>query len=269
LTVHKNLFLKLELPDIETKLRELLFSKNSLKIWQDAENFTSQKLHDVDEYSVKIDRPEFANDEDVYFASFSLRGMCYYFKGKFDFEEGCFFRPEGDIFRAERRQEIRYMMHPRFEAYLYFSLNEESEVEEAENVISINRFQSAEKALFKSFEKEMKKVPELGGEKVLDLSSGGLSFICNAAELNLIKTSKPQSALFILDGKSHNLEGIEIVYDVDYLNARIEAAPLKKVGLSFNSNESIENVLNDFDDNSIVLTSLDEEFQKFIDSMKE
>ncbi|EQC51266.1 hypothetical protein [Bacteriovorax sp. DB6_IX] len=53
------------------------------------------------------------------------------------------------------------------------------------------------------------------------------------------------------------------------MNARIEAAPLKKVGLSFNSNESIENVLNDFDDNSIVLTSLDEEFQKFIDSMKE
>jgi len=267
--MHKDLFLKLELPDIETKLRELLFSKNSLKIWQDADTFDSKKLHDVNEFSVKIDRPEFANTEDIYFASFSLRGMCYYFRGTFDLEDGCYFKPLGDIFRAERRQDIRYLMYPRFEAYLYFSLEMEELEEEAENVISINRFQNVEKKLFKSFDKELKKKPELGGEKVLDLSSKGLSFVCTNSELTLIQNSKPSSGLVILDGKSHNLEEIEIVYEVDYLNARIESVPLKKVGMSFKTNEGIENLLAEFDDNSIVLTSLDEEFQKFIDSMKD
>jgi hypothetical protein len=266
--MHKDLFLKLELPDIETKLRELLFSKNSIKIWKDADTFDSLKIHDVEEFSLKVDRPNFANDEDIYFASFSLRGMCYYFRGTFDFSESCFFKPLGDIFRAERRQDIRYLMYPKFEAYLYFSLDLDDEVE-GENVISINRFQNAEKKIFQSFDKELKKTPELGGEKILDLSSGGLSFVCTNAELSLVKASNPKSALVILDGKSHTLDGIDLVYDVDYLNARIESVPLKKVGMSFSSNSEIEDLLNEFDDNSIVLTSLDEEFQKFIDRIEE
>ncbi|OIQ15714.1 MAG: hypothetical protein BM556_17315 [Bacteriovorax sp. MedPE-SWde] len=269
MTTHKDLFLKLELPDIETKLRELLFSKKSLKIWQDADTFISQKIHDVDGYSLKLDQPDFANDEDIYFASFCLRGMSYYLRGTFDLEEGCLFKPMGDIYRAERRQDVRYLMYPRFESYIYFSLNfTEENDEENENVVSINRFQDAEKKIFKSFNKELRKTPELGGEKILDLSSGGLSFVCSESELLFIKNSKETTSVIIIDGKSIELNGIEIVYDVDYLNARIESVPMKKVGASFEDCEKLNVLLDEFNDNSIVLTSLDEDFQKFIDTLK-
>lgn len=271
----KELFLKLELSDIENKLRELLFSKHPIKIWKDSSQFASLKIHDVKDGALKIDNEDYLQQNVIddldteYLIGFCVRGMSYYFKCSVENNEGEYFiRPSGYIYRAERRRDIRFIMHPKLNAFLYFQINEKEEVE-ADNVISINRFQAEEKKLFKEFDGEIKDIPELGGESILDISEGGLSFVCSVNELKLIKYSKPSKALLMMSNESINLEEIEFVYDVDYLNARMESIIMKKVGVRFSHNEKLAALLTKMNDDSIVLTSLDEEFQKFIDSVKE
>ena len=140
-----DLFLELELPDIENKLRELLFSKHAVKVWKDSDNFTSLKIHDVHEDSIKVDNDEILTEGELYYCSFTLREMRYYCRVTYKEIDGIsLLSPSGSIYRAERRREVRYLMHPSTNAYLYF-LIENDEQEQMDNVVSINRSQNLEK----------------------------------------------------------------------------------------------------------------------------
>ncbi|EQC46910.1 hypothetical protein [Bacteriovorax sp. Seq25_V] len=263
-----DLFLKLELSDIENKLRELLFSRHPLKIWEDVNTYARVELKSVENLSLKIAKFDFYNEEKVYFVSFNLRGMNYYFRATTEELDGDVkLTPLGDIYRVERRRDVRLRMHPRVPSQLYLKIDREDEVDTG-NVLSINKVDNKERALFQSFQEELRGVPEIGGVKVLDLSEKGLSAVCSSNEAKLITYSKPTSAILIVEKNNVVIEDIEVIYEVDYLDVRLEGVGMKKLGMSFSANPKLSELINNLNDESIVLSSLDEEFAKFIDQLE-
>jgi len=158
-------------------------------------------------------------------------------------------------------------MHPKVQTHLYLKIEQEEKIQEG-NVLSINRVDNKERELFQAFQNELKGMPEIGGVRVLDLSEKGLSAVCSSSEAKLIAYSKPSSAILIIEKDNVVVEDIEVVYEVDYLDVRLEGVGMKKLGMSFSQSEKLSGIINSLNDNSIVLTSLDEEFAKFIEELE-
>lgn len=262
-------FLALEVTEIESKLRELLFSRQPLKIWRDSSQFARVELISFQEQKIKVEQFDFYSNEETYFVSFCLRGINYYFRASADVENNhIMILPIGSVFRAERRRSVRLMMYPRITGFLYFQF-EESPPEVSDNVLSLNRSSNEEKKFLKLFQEELKDTTKIGGVKILDISEEGLSFTTSQKDANLISTSKPRQAIAVVDGKSVAIENLEYIYNVDYLNQRLEGIGFKKIGVKFSKNLKLEDLLKDLNDNSMVLTSLDEEFASFIGQIGE
>lgn len=262
-------FLELEISEIESKLRELLFSRQPIKIWKDSNFFTRLEIASIDDLKIAVTEFDFFSEGEVYFVSFSLRGINYYFRAVGErVDSKIVLNNLGNIFRAERRRSIRILMHPRIIGFLYFQFVEES-VEVQDNVLSLNRTNNDEKKLFKQFRDELKDITKIGGVKILDLSEEGLSFVTSHKDAKLLEATKPNSAMAIVNNKSVMLENIEYVYNVDYLNQRIEGIGFKKIGVKFGKSQILADLITSLDDNSYVLTSLDEEFTSFISEIEE
>lgn len=159
-------------------------------------------------------------------------------------------------------------MYPRIIGFLYFQF-EDGPVEVSDNVLSLNRSTNEEKKFLKLFQEEIKDSTKISGVKILDISEEGMSFVTSQKDANIITKLMPTTAIAVVDSSSVALENIEYIYNVDYLNLRMEGIGFKKIGIKFSRNPKLEVLLKNLDDNSLVLTSLDEEFAAFISQIGE
>lgn len=262
-------FLKLDILDIESKLRELLFSKHPLKLWKNSDTCEKLSVLSVENNKIKVENFEIQNSEEIYFANFRLRGMDYYFRCSVEIDgSSIFLNAASEVYRAERRRNLRILIHPKMTGYIYFTFQTEEE-EEVTNVLSFNKARNEEKKLFKEFQNELKLEARISGSKLLDISENGLSFVVTNKDYNLIKSTTPKDATLIIGDKSLPISNIDYIYDLDYLDHRLEGIGFKKFGVKFDQTEKSKNLVESLNDESLVLTSLDEEFTKFISNIKE
>ena len=261
-----HLFLELELKEIRNRvLSSSNESKLSFKIWKDIDHFYHAELESFsDDVFIMHELEILPHEDNYYFVSFSMAGLSYYMKCVVSAPKTL--SVLGNIFRAERRKDVRIVMHPRFDAYVYFLMNLEDEVESHDNVLSFNKADNEENSLIKNFQKEISRDIELNGEKILDMSYTGLSLICNEEHYKILSDQLPKRANIIIKGRSVIVENLSIVYNVDYIDFRFESIKMKKVGLSFDENEELSKIVKEYDDESLTLTSLDKEFQTFVET---
>lgn len=236
-----------------------------LKIWKDIDHFYSVNLSEVKDGQVIVDKLDILpHSENSYFISFNFRNMSYY--SKCLIIDHNTLEIEDEVYRAERRKNVRIVMYPRFNAYLYFTFNPVQEVEESANVLSFNRAKNEEDKLLRDYQREISTSPEINGERLLDISNTGISIICSQRSYDLLKSVKPVTAVLVFNNEKVSVDGIEIVYDVDYIDMRFDSVKMKKVGLKIVENEKIKEIVKRYDDESMTLTSLDSEFQIYIET---
>ncbi len=261
-----NLFLKLEISELSSRIKSILKDGSpSFKIWKDIDHFYhSSLLSFEDGHFCMSDLEILPNKDNYYFVSFSHNNLTYYMKCNVTSAKTL--SPLGDVFRTERRKDVRIVMHPRFDAYVYFVMDSDEEESDHGNVLSFNKNQNEENSLIKSFQKEISKDIELKGEKILDISYSGLSLICNQEHYNILNSHLSTKANIILKGQSITVDELSLIYEVDYIDLRFESIKMKKVGINFSENEQLSQIIREYDDESLTLSSLDKEFQTFVET---
>ncbi|MFG1504911.1 hypothetical protein [Halobacteriovorax sp. ZH5_bin.2] len=254
----KNLFIELELSDIKLKIRELIATKSKLKIWSNSQQVASVEIFAIEEDTLIIDDNHSLNG--VVMANFSLRYMSYFFKGIVD---GGKLKIDGKVYRSERRADMRFNVSYMTSSYLYFDAVEE-DLPSADNVLHFNKSKNKEDSFIKDFSSSMSDFPELRGAKLIDISSNGASFVMSLQDFKNFSNKKFSMGTLVLEKNSYDISNIQKVYDIDYVNFRLDNIPMKKIGIKFESNGELESYLQELDDKSIILTSLDEEFNKYI-----
>ncbi len=259
----ENHFLQLTRQEVLPRLNQS-DKKIAIKLWKDIDHFYSCSISASDNESITVDALDvLPHQENTYFVCFSFRNMNYYAKCIVS-EQNKLLLNE-DIYRSERRRDIRIVMYPRFNAYLYFTFDQRESIED-DNVLSFNKNKNKEDKLLKDYKREIATSPEINGERILDISNNGLAIICSASSYELLNTVKPESAVLVFNGERVEVSGIHLMYEVDYIDLRFESIKMKKVGLKINENEKVKEIVSRYDDQSLTLSSLDKEFQIYIET---
>ena len=260
-------FLKLEVSDVKSKLTQLINEKVSLLVWDDSDRHQHTQIHEFSDKVLKIDGLDLDGQKFVYL-TFSLQGMKYYFRAKVITTNEI--EVEDYIYRAEKRKTMRYMMYPKVKALVSFSLAVREDQED-KNILSINTYNAdiRENKVFKDFESSSDEIVASKNCYVLDLSEVGLAFLCpNKLSVELL-TNKPKQATLVVEGENFTLENIEFVHDKEVKKSRVEDIYQKKIGIKFSECKGLEELLKKYDDGSMLATTVDESFQKFVNKSEE
>lgn len=237
-------------------------TKSNLKVWSNSQHVASVKITGVDGNTLHIDADH--GLEGQVMANFNLRHMSYFFKGEIEAES---LKLIGKVYRSERRGDMRFNVSYMSSSYLYFDLI--SEEEAPDNVLHFNKTKNKEESFIKDFSNSIDDFPELRGAKLVDISSNGASFVMPLQDYKSFMNNRFSMGTIVLEKNSYEISEIEKVYDIDYVNFRLDNIPMKKIGISFKNVDGLKDYLSELDDKSIILTSLDEEFNKYINQQLE
>lgn len=261
----EKLFIELELSDINLKIRELVATKNKLKIWTNSQQVSSVLINGIDGNILTVEEGVHIQGEVM--ATFTLRQMSYFFKGEIDSDR---ITLKGKVYRSERREDMRFNVSYMTSSYLYFDvIDEEVQNEGPDNILHFNKAKNKEESFIKDFSSSLDDFPEFRGAKLVDVSSSGASFVMSLQDFKNYENKRFSIGTLVLEKKSFDIKNIQKVYDIDYVNFRLDNIPMKKIGVHFEAGEDLKNYLDELDDKSIILTSLDEEFNKYINQQSQ
>jgi hypothetical protein len=255
-------FLELDIADISARLEKYIESGNKIKIWNSKGKEIEVSLVSFTKDYLEIN-PEKKVIEDFYYVNMHIHGMAYYCKANLRDETHLHF--VSPLYRAEKRTVARFMMYPRHSAYINF---EGFDVKgTSDNVLSINTFNVDDDSQFKEFEESLEKISDVNDSYIIDISRKGLAFVCSNKMANSILATKPQKATVIIEQDRVPLEDVVFIHDNDFKQVRAEGVYQTKIGVRFKESRELERILMKYDDNSWKTTTVDEEFQEFIDNI--
>lgn len=260
----EKLFIELELSDINLKIRELIATKRKIKVWKNSQQVSSLAIIEANGSSLTLEDGQ--NLEGDVMGTFSLRHMSYFFKGELSSNK---LELKGKVYRSERREDMRFNVSYMVSSYLYFDVIDEAPVEAHDNVLHFNKTKNKEESFIKDFASSLDDFPEFRGAKLVDISNSGASFVMSLQDFKNYENKKFSMGTLVLEKNSFDIKNIEKVYDIDYVNFRLDNIPMKKIGVQFEAEDGLKNYLTDLDDKSIILTSLDEEFNKYINQQSQ
>ena len=179
------------------------------------------------------------------------------------------FKVAKDVYQYEIRKKERLLAFPHRKIYIYMEI-ETSAIEK--NVFFLNKLRQGNTKVFKNFIKiaSDKKFyndndEPLMGFRVLDISSSGASFITNIKEAKLfsINTEIPVVKLDWQD-ECYPLKNVIVNNIVDYIDPRALGVSMYKIGILFDSNQSLDQKLAILLSNDSVNLESREEYLKYM-----
>lgn len=240
-----------------------MVTKNKIKFWTDSQQVSSALVLGIEENTILLDGEHSFSGSVM--ASFNVRHMSYYFKADL---EGSALKLIGKVYRSERRSDMRFNVAYMSSSYIYFDIEDE-QVAQADNVLHFNKAKNNEESFIRDFSSSLDDFPELRGAKLVDISSHGASFVMGLQDFKTFTNRKLSMGTIVLEKNSFEIKNIEKIYDIDYVNFRLDNIPMKKIGVHFENNDGLKSQLDELDDKSIILTSLDEEFNTYINQQPE
>ncbi|PIK14120.1 hypothetical protein [Halobacteriovorax sp. JY17] len=274
----KEKFTGLNVSEITSKISSFINGEKPIRVWSKGEepvlafvrNYEKQVLT-LDISNSLIESHQFSSRV---FVNFSYNNVDYFAKGDLISDENgrVLINLGEDVFKSEKRSNERLLTFPHHQVYAYFKVFSD---ENSSNIISLNRFNEAPSGALDSFVSERMKsivndhdgISELMGFRILDISSNGLSFCANNRETGYfvgLEDDGDVEFTLMFEEKPYSLRCAEIVYIVDYVNARASKIPMKKIGVHFNENEELKNHLLNFMDSSGVFREVDKNIESFL-----
>jgi hypothetical protein len=246
-------FTKLEIPEKNNRLGQLVTSKGNITVWlkgkKEKKTFESLKF-DKDRQEVVLDTSEdfFVCGTEI-LCTFEIRGMIFFSQVIFKKNVGDFtvLHFNKDLFKSERRSNYRLLTYPLYEVWSDFDLGEKYE---GSNVIDMNR-RSSQTKLFHSFiklasEKEEGKREGLSRVKirVQDISVTGMAIHIGELESKHFTKEKIFKKVFInFPDQLIEIPEVQVVYVVDYISSD-KNIKRYKVGCCFtNLSSKVDDIL--------------------------
>lgn len=212
--------------------------------------------------------------------SFKLGEISYFLKGKVidqNLEAATLVvEIEDEGFRAEKRKSERLVTFPIYQVFAYFKYQKMA----PSNVLFINKKDKEENSFLSQIDNlEKNKIQSLDnnfetaededliGFRVENISADGLSFFATQKEKAKIDESLNQNKFNLMinfEGKISSLNNPEIVYQVNYINTQLSNFPMYKVGVRFDLNKTLKEIIDQQSTQSFEIEDYQKEFEEFI-----
>lgn len=261
-------FQEFKISEIIPKVARVIRDQKKIKIWKKEEGMASSFLLSLSGAELIFQGlPDFLKNDDVFLFSFGLDEMTYLFKARVVNYDSSLCVIEGNVYRTEKRINERLLTYPNHRIFLSFFMREESK---SDNVLSFQGHKNEELKFLKDFTSEN---PTQLQFRIMDLSIGGVSLFVNKNEAIFFEERMGSYVdvlnLLSFDNREVQLEGLKVVYVVDYVNPRAKKVPMKKVGLKFENNEFVTDFLQNKIDSGDYLLETEEQFEIFLNSLGE
>ncbi|EQC48773.1 hypothetical protein M899_3319 [Bacteriovorax sp. BSW11_IV] len=261
-------FQEFQISEIIPKIARAIREQKKIKIWKKEEGVASSFLLSLDGNQLIFEKfPDFIKDEDEFLFSFSLDEMTYLCKGYvLDLVDGLC-NVSGKVYRTEKRSKERLLTYPTHRIFISFFIKNQAD---GGNVLSFQGHKNSELKFLKDFDSEN---PTPMQFRVVDLSMEGMSIFANKFEAPFFEERIGNYVdvlnLLSFENREIQLEGLKVIYSVDYMNPRAKDASMKKIGLQFVKNEFITDFLQDKIDSGEYLVETEEQFELFLNDLGE
>lgn len=256
-----NLWCKGKVP-VKHKAKEFLASPNSTLVFFNEDDFEPKK------------------NEKIYY-SFRHSGFEYYGVGlavKSKSNDEFVLQMAGEVFRSEKRGKERLLTFPHHQVYAYFEFTGAKELfretSSKSNIISLEGFRNPLKEIkrevytdpVKNFKKSLLDDDDnMMGYRVIDLSSSGIAFLVSAREKMLFDKPLNTKVVLLYNSTTFQLGGAKIVYIVDSLTGSTKGNPLYKVGMTFDENGKLSDLVHKKLESSNAKEGAQQDFEDFIE----
>jgi hypothetical protein len=275
-------FIKLTDQELSTKVALLVLNKVRIIFWKISPRYFEGQALSFVENKLKIHTKDFRinfTGEQICL-NFNLNKIEYFIKGKVisSTENSSEMEIElfSDCFKIEKRDFERTQVYPQYEVYAYLKyLNEKPE-----NVFFLNKNEQKKNDIFSNIQKQEKQKlalispefntdenEELIGFRVEDLSSNGLCFLSSQRENEQIISrfiNKKFNLILNFEKKNYNLKNVQIIYQVNYINQQFAGVTMFKVGVTFNEDQAMKEMLENLTGADNRILNYPKEFEEFI-----
>lgn len=181
--------------------------------------------------------------------NFIVAGIDYFMQAKVvsQFPENfrIVFELLSDSYRIEKRKADRIKTYPDYNAYVYLKYQIQSTADviyfnkdEQRNASALHSLDHFQKTKLKTIDKELELVEgdDILGLRVENISSEGVSFFVSRTEYDLIfkgLEGRKFNLTLSLISESYNLEGVELIFKMDYINRNFNGIQMYKVSAKF------------------------------------
>lgn len=273
-------FIKLNIKELSSKIALLISEAHNVNFWKKYPTHYNAKIINFNqtEQTLILKAESFYLDikSDYLFVNFLLREMSYFLKGKVidqnKNDNTITLKIHDEIFRAEKRKQERLMTFPVYNVFAYLRYK----LPIASNVIPFGRKKDQVDDFLSQIDKMEKSQFvddeetddfELLGFRVDNLSSNGMSFFASKNEVDKIKHSIDQNTFELMlsfEGQIFNLKNSRVVYSVDYINKTMPRQHMFRVGIEFEFNQEIQQLIVNRTGESLELEDFQKEFEEFI-----
>lgn len=278
-------FVKIPINELATKFVSLADAKGQVKLWLKGEVPVKHKAKDF--INSKNPILKFFKEDDfkpvknkkIYY-SFKHSGFEYYGIGlttKSDAADEYHLELGVDVFRSEKRGKERLLTFPHHQVYAYFEFVGAKdlfrETSNKSNIISLEGFRNPLKEIkrevftdpVKNFKKSVLDDDDrMMGYRVIDLSSSGIAFLVSAREKMLFEKPLNTKVTLLYNSTTFDLKSAKIVYLVDSLTGSTKGNPLYKLGMTFEENEKLSELVHRKLESSNVKEGAQQDFEDFI-----
>lgn len=257
-------FVKIPISELSTKFGTLVKSKSQVNLWckgkvpikHKAKEFQSAPNSSLTFFKEDDFKP--GKGEKIYY-SFRNTGFEYYGVGlavKSKADDEFVIQMANEVFRSEKRGKERLLTFPHHQVYAYFELAGAKdlfrETSNKSNIISLDGFRKPLKEIkrevftdpIKNFKKSVLDDDDnMMGYRVIDLSSNGIAFLVSAREKMIFDKPLNTKVVLLYNSTTFELSSSKIVYVVDSLTGSTKGNPLYKVGMTFDENEKLSDLV--------------------------
>ena len=279
-------FVKIPINELSTKFSALVQAKSQVNLWckgkvpiqHKAKEFRTSSNSMLTFFKEENFKPN--KSEKVYY-SFKHSGFEYYGIGlavKSKVEDEFVLQIANTVFRSEKRGKERLLTFPHHQVYVYFEFAGAKELfretSNKSNIISLDGFRKPLKEIkrevftdpVKNFKKSLLDDDDnMMGYRVIDLSSNGIAFLVSAREKMIFDKPLKTKAVILYNSTTFELSSAKIVYVVDSLTGSTKGNPLYKVGMTFDENENLSDLVHKKLESSNAKEGAQQDFEDFIE----
>ncbi|PIP89849.1 MAG: hypothetical protein COW01_10945 [Bdellovibrionales bacterium CG12_big_fil_rev_8_21_14_0_65_38_15] len=279
-------FVKIPINELSTKFGTLVKSKSQVNLWCKGKVPIKHKAKEFQTSAnstlifFKEDDFKPAKGEKIYY-SFKHSGFEYYGVGlavKSKNEDEFVLQMANEVFRSEKRGKERLLTFPHHQVYSYFEFIGAKdlfrETSNKSNIINLDGFRKPLKEIkrevftdpVKNFKKTvLDEDDNMMGYRVIDLSSNGIAFLVSAREKMLFDKPLSSRVVLLYNSTTFELISAKIVYVVDSLTGSTKGNPLYKVGMTFDENEKLSDLVHKKLESSNAKEGAQQDFEDFIE----
>ncbi len=279
-------FVKIPISELSTKFGALVNAKSQVNLWckgkvpikHKAREFQSSPKTTLTFFKEENFKP--TKGEKIYY-SFKHSGFEYYGVGlavKSKVEDEFILQMASEVFRSEKRGKERLLTFPHHQVYAYFELVGAKdlfrETSNKSNIISLDGFRKPLKEIkrevftdpVKNFKKSVLDDDDnMMGYRVIDLSSNGIAFLVSAREKMIFDKPLNTKVVLLYNSTTFELSSAKIVYVVDSLTGSTKGNPLYKVGMTFDENARLSDLVHRKLESSNAKEGAQQDFEDFIE----